>query len=134
MNNENFHAVRRTCMSRICNREGIVWAKLSSYKHWPARIITEELRATHSDYKMADSYKKDTDDTLVCFFGTNDLSWVNAEKAVVPWKKGLSLSYHLPKKNRKKKKYSEEFIAAIGAVRKFCLERSDLPFAAEACW
>jgi len=120
-------------MSRVCSNERIVWAKLRGYKHWPARIIPEELGATNADYKEADSYKAKSDDTLVWFFGTHNIAWVNSKKAVVPWKEGKRLSYHRPKMTSKKnsKKYSKEFNDAVDEVRKFCLESSDSPFAAQ---
>lgn len=126
MNTADLPIRKRTCMSRVCARERIVWAKLSGYKHWPARIIPDKLRASSLDYQQADSYKKQTDDTLVVFFGTNDLAWVNAKRAVVPWKKGKLLRYHVTEKKHASKKNTKEFADAVHEVRSFCSETSGM--------
>lgn len=117
MNSVDLPNKKRTRLSRACARERIVWAKLAGYKHWPARIIPEHLRASNPDYQQADSYKWKSENALVHFFGRNDLAWVNGKKAVVPWKKGKYLRYHRTKFSSKKN--SKQFQVAVDEVRKY---------------
>jgi len=51
----------RSVIDRGCKNESIVWAKLVGHKHWPAKIISDELRRSRSDYQQADSFKKESD-------------------------------------------------------------------------
>lgn len=83
----------RGCMSRVCNRERIVWAKLAGYRPWPARMIGDAEREEDPFFQQADGHKRAEDDTLVCFFGSNDLAWVVRKKAIKPWKAGLQQGY-----------------------------------------
>lgn len=124
---------KRTCVSRICARERIVWAKLAGYKHWPARIIPDHLRASNPDYQQADPFKGKTDDTLVYFFGTHDLAWVSSKIALTPWKKGRQLRHHRPRftSQKTKKKHLAQFEAAVGEVHNFCSERSNVTLSME---
>jgi len=39
------------------------------------------------------SFKKESDDALVYFFGTHDIAWVNSKKAIVSWEKGKVLGH-----------------------------------------
>lgn len=52
--------------------------------------------------------------TLVHFFGTDDLAWVNGGKAILSWDMGLQLSYH-PRELRKQNG-KLEFVKAFNEV------------------
>ncbi len=81
-------------MSRICNREGIVWARLTGYRPWPARIISDNERLSEPTFGQADKYRTKEDDTLVFFFGTNDIAWLRRKKDIYYWKAGLNKNFH----------------------------------------
>lgn len=123
MNSIDLPIKKRSCASRVYARERIVWAKLAGYKHWPARIIPDKLRASNPNYRQADSHRRKCDDTLVHFFGTDDLAWVNGKKAVVAWEEGMHLRYHRLKVTSKND--SKQFIAAVDQVENFCSKRRD---------
>lgn len=109
-------------MSRICNRENVVWAKVRGYRPWPARIVDETEREQEPTYKLADEYREQGDDVLVRFFGTNEIAWVTREKAITTWKSGLNLNYH----NRGTP--GKLFKKGLAEVRQLCSERSGIPF------
>lgn len=112
----------RVCMSRICNKERVVWAKVYGYRPWPARIIQDDERDLEPSYKQADGFRKRGEDTLVVFFGTDDISWLRHDKAVTFWKLGLKRKYHVaPQKNK-------AFQNAMSEVRKYCSEASGIEF------
>eukprot|EP00171_Calliarthron_tuberculosum_P008568 IDg8568t1 len=112
------------CMSRVCNREGIVWAKISGYRHWPAQIVDpSSQRATSLSFQNAKSYKQETDDTLVTFFGTHDVAWLRKDKAIRPWKAGLKRRFHIVPKRKK------SFHAALLEVQTLCGAQNKLSFA-----
>jgi len=108
----------RTCLSRVCNREGIVWAKLCGFPHWPARIISESEREEEASFTVADKSKRPADDTLVYFFGTRNVAWVASDKALRAWKSGMRKQFE-KKVNRDKK----EFRKALTEVRKYCRDK-----------
>lgn len=109
-------------MSRVCNREQVVWAKVQGYRPWPARIVQNDEREEEPSYKIADEYRQEGDDVLVIFFGTSEIAWLNKKKAVTPWKMGLLKRYHeygTPSKSFKK---------GLSEVRQLCSERSGFQF------
>lgn len=112
------------CMSRVCNREGIVWVKISGYRPWPAQIVDPGSPRTSSlSFQNAKSYKQESDDTLVTFFGTHDVAWVRKEKAIRPWKAGLKRRFHVVPKRKK------SFHVAMDEVRSHCGERNEFSLA-----
>lgn len=105
----------RGCMSRVCNREGIVWVKMYGYRPWPAQIVDPKTSKTNSpSFKAARIYKQENDDTLVTFFGTHEVAWVRKEKAIRPWKAGLNRRFHVVPKRKK------SFHMALREVRTHC--------------
>lgn len=94
-------------MSRICNRERILWAKVSGYRHWPARIVDALGEG-------------DDDEVLVEFFGTFEVAWLSRTKATRPWKMGLKKKYNKAPKTQKM------FHRAIAQVAELC-ESKRLP-------
>jgi len=112
------------CMSRVCTAERIIWAKLSGYRPWPARIISDSEREDDEGdfYEQADAFKRPEQDTLVIFFGTNDLAWLSKDKAIRPWKYGLRHDYQNMKTS------SKAFRFAIKEVKKHCSEKSGKNF------
>lgn len=109
-------------MSRVCNREGVVWAKVVGYRPWPARIIADAEYDAQPTLHKADKYRLQEDDTLVVFFGSKDISWLQHEKAITPWKAGLKRRYHThPSKTK-------AFRRALREVCAYCSSKSGLKF------
>ena len=80
-------------MSRFCNKEGIVWARVPGYRHWPARVISDEERLAEPSYSIADRHRNKRHDTLVLFYGTREIAWLTKKSAICPWKKGLKRNF-----------------------------------------
>lgn len=89
---------KRPCMRspppEPAQEERVVWAKLAGHSPWPARVVSDDQRTSEEAYRQADSVRKSNDDTLVHFFGTDNIAWVNKNKAVLSWNTGLQLSYN----------------------------------------
>jgi len=117
---------KRSYMKYAITTERIVWAKVTGYKHWPARIVPDSIRKSYDDYKQADEFMKDTDDTLVFFFGTSQIAWVQRKKAIVGWKEGVSSGYSRPMDFADDE--SEVFDAALEEATNYCFESFDPPF------
>lgn len=116
---------KRLCMRSSLQETGmrvvrVVWAKLAGYSPWPARVIPENLRNSLEAYVQADGARRSNDDTLVHFFGTDDLAWVNEEKAILPWSIGLQLSYD--RRELRKLKRKLEFEKALTEADSFLSE------------
>lgn len=108
----------RTCMSRICNREGIVWAKVYGHPAWPARLVEAKESQVEPRYRLADEHKQEGEDTLVTFFGTSEIAWVARAKAIRPWKTGLQ------KKFQRKGWRHKAFRRALAEARKYAEQRA----------
>lgn len=112
------HRTRR-CMSRICNRKRIVWAKMPGYTPWPAQIVDPGSTFVKDEHRrQAQSLRRDGDNVLVSFFGTNDIAWLST-KATRPWKAGLKKKYHKMPKSRR------AFHRALYEVTKLCTDKED---------
>ena len=96
----------------------MVWAKMSSYSPWPARIATwaEILKYGPSNTKAPKGFddmasvcttRIQNGETFVCFYGTNDYAWVKRKSQVTPYDNGPQ-----SQKNRKKKK-TKSFLSAL---------------------
>jgi len=77
----------RSVIDRGCKNESIVWAKLVGHKHWPAKIISDELRRSRSDYQQADSFKKESDEATDFLIESSEIAMNRSEGAV--WAKLL---------------------------------------------
>ena len=104
---------KRVCLSRVCSRQKIVWARVSGHRPWPARILDDE---------RALEFRKPTDDTLVRFFGSGDLAWLKRDRAIVPWKIGVQKRHHRAARRCK------GLGRAIKAVLAHCTEKSGVTF------
>jgi len=102
--------------------EHVVWAKLAGHSPWPARIVSDDQRTSEEAYRQADGVRKTNDDTLVHFFGTDNIAWVNRNKAVLSWNTGLQLEYNRRTFRPSKRKSKSQFEKALDEVESFLEE------------
>jgi len=86
--------------------------------HCPMHVARLHCGTNH----LGEAVKRPEQDTLVIFFGTNDLAWLSKDKAIRPWKYGLRHDYQNMKTS------SKAFRFAIKEVKKHCSEKSGKNF------
>ena len=83
---------------KLCEKDGVIWAKTTGYPYWPAQIVRLEVRVTYEErYKRSLKVRRRDDDTCVMYFGTQQFAWVNRKTCILSWKEGILRNYHVAK-------------------------------------
>lgn len=120
--NEDLSTQALLKMCAVADQQNIVWTKIKGHPFWPAQHVRIHAGLEMQPrFKSAAKFRRRVDDTCVMYFGTCEIAYVNAEKACISWKEGITKNYHTSHKNR------TVFQRALQEVKAFCHRNTRYP-------